>query len=1489
MRKSFVALLLLAGVAVSANLAFSDEFSAEGQKLTNPSMIKELASRAQKLRTSASPDTVYVGYTPGKFNASTNWWSVGAGSGAGFHRPPAQGGMWDFDSAILNQPGARDSLQGWWPHRDLYVSTGGQTRTDQNRAWFLLDYGNDANYVINSGPAGPTGQKRTYGVVGVWHVDGGSTVVAPGIPAPTWAPLGGLKSAWMGLRAHGDNTHSDPLTNNSFNENVLNFLNQDAAGLTGLDTGFPGYGTQMDQMLYRDIDMSTNMGSDLTVSFQYRTNMSTGIGNVASSRTGWFDKDPTAQVGDLALNPQLNNFISSSAAGDLTAPRDSFMVYVGAPVTGATFAATNGSTMNVMDPLRRWFSEVLKMDGWNGVTGVGGIYKEILSVAGNNAVGITPITVTNADLSAGGASSILGASGGKVRLVFRVKTNRGFDDMGTAYTSGGAGAAVIDDVSYTISGGGTPSAANWGTFEGTEAGNPGDIRNQSGVDALNTWKSTGKPPAIYFHPHALQGAGLAYEDLCGQPGIAGRTCDMIGTIVSAGDHDNGEAAGGLLAGTTERELMTSMMSPTIQLVGPYPVGGNPIGLTSAAQATAGEDYYIDFELYSGIFDPPTHGAYWRYFFMAYPANSKTQIGAPAVHSAWGSKRTPPYIIFTGPDKLCFRDFVDHPVKALSILKTSNASGLPDSVRIGVQKWQRCFVPGVTTGCSPTDGAYWDNISLTIIDGEPAALGAQFWDLLADTFPANDNNALPGTAEFDTTTAYIKSGLNTSPQSGALRIDVPGDSTAVTGGDPTNVGVRVDLVFRIMPGPGNYVTNNAVTSRLRKLPTAATEVANLPGVASTNFWESYLASNGVAGTPGGHPTNGLGKKIWNPNVWNSGRCDTSEANTFAFQGRGLLGGPGDAGIWMGTYHEAELLIRTGLGLSRHKCFVATPSEAINKTDCVNTPPFVGGGIDLTWVTAAGSSWDGTSFTTEGTKILPDGYFTPGTQVQYFFRKSDAASATTVFGIMPDTNSVFPQSLEASTDGHRWQAFSVLPDRWKETGYVNPNGLVGLGKACLLVVDQNDRRGNERVWVGIADTLGATRSNKYGSHNGWHAAGGQDINDPAQFVSNHNGQAGTTWDFYQVRAPESLTTSSGSIGSRISQSAAALGDAQLAGKESRQGPTPKMLEKYYTMMFMFSGDLNLSVLGPFDQRSQDDVGVISNWLTGGSTSAPGNRAFWGMGDGFVESNDAEGIGSPQAIFNADILGVALRENSYTVSSSNSEVVPDLISSSSITTAGGGPCPYPSGCNFVGRNWGVRNQCTWTNDVLEADPVSLVAADMAPGNKYEDRPGSPYQSGMLKSFSTLHPWVALVDGYDLENLTGINDISSGGRTEYFAAALANVFGQVCGIAGTPVISLDVPNSGGIREFGFALRGNPMMSRSATIALSMPRADRVTAKVFDVGGRLVKTLSDGQAFPAGERLLTWDGTDDGGKQVNRGVYFTQVSYLNSKVKLASKLTVLR
>ena len=51
-----------------------------------------------------------------------------------------------------------------------------------------------------------------------------------------------------------------------------------------------------------------------------------------------------------------------------------------------------------------------------------------------------------------------------------------------------------------------------------------------------------------------------------------------------------------------------------------------------------------------------------------------------------------------------------------------------------------------------------------------------------------------------------------------------------------------MVFRILPGPGNYVTIGNGLTALRKVPTSATAAVSTAG--SSNFWENYLADNGV---------------------------------------------------------------------------------------------------------------------------------------------------------------------------------------------------------------------------------------------------------------------------------------------------------------------------------------------------------------------------------------------------------------------------------------------------------------------------------------------------------------------------------------------------------------------------------------------------------------------------------------------------------------------
>ncbi|MGE5177389.1 MAG: FlgD immunoglobulin-like domain containing protein [Hyphomicrobiales bacterium] len=60
--------------------------------------------------------------------------------------------------------------------------------------------------------------------------------------------------------------------------------------------------------------------------------------------------------------------------------------------------------------------------------------------------------------------------------------------------------------------------------------------------------------------------------------------------------------------------------------------------------------------------------------------------------------------------------------------------------------------------------------------------------------------------------------------------------------------------------------------------------------------------------------------------------------------------------------------------------------------------------------------------------------------------------------------------------------------------------------------------------------------------------------------------------------------------------------------------------------------------------------------------------------------------------------------------------------------------------------------------------------------------------------------------------------------------------------------------------------------IGFSLPRAARATLRVYDVHGRLVRTLADG-VFGPGDHRVRWDGTDGAGRAVGSGAYFARLT----------------
>ena len=1510
MNRMAVLLALASLLAITSN-AFAQEVygipETRGSRLVNARIVElRRLSRAAKLGVSATAnDTVFVGYSdalsPGQL--ATNYWSVGAVGGAlgtlngpvqpgtpsGKPRPsqPVAGGqtgtngIWTWEHPVHG-----DSLQGWWPVRQYQQRLGGDPTLytqDYNRPWWAAQYGNTANYVINErrDGSGTSPGDRTFGVVGVWHSDPGNVITSttPGTNpiAPAWTPIAGTMSAWMGQRGHGDLTAQDAITHNYFNADITDFLGTDQSNTVYANESskhFPGYGSAQDQMLYRDIAVDNNASNGVTVTFRFRSAMSTGKQVGVTSRTGWFEGDPLqATTGSTAT--AAGNFISAEAGtpASAQAPCDSFQVYVGEPIgdgssadtsPGAGWTDSNGQVhTSVYDYARRWFNEVLKK----------GNRRWLFGVAGNNPKSGSDTTVT---LAISGADKVtLQGSTGRLRLVFRVHTNIGYDDentmfsVSTTYNSGYKGAAQLDEVTVDTGSG----ATTIGTFEGDLG--PGDINNDGGLTALDRWKSTGKPPGTYFHVHSLTDLSARWFDLCGGPTSPTNICNMFGQVISMGNHDDNESNSGP-AGTTEENSYMGMFSPAINLAAPAFPAVNNMNLT-ADMAAATQDYYQFYEIYTGIFDVFTTGCLWQFGFEWYPVRQADGSQCWSGLKRFGCR-------FFNPDPQCFQDW--EYAKGNGTFVTSNSSGVPDSARIFQSRLVECFRFGIAdANCGGSGLGLFDNLSFAIVDGQPLPLQVDIWQWFVDTFPFNETASLVGTAGFDTTTALVRAALNISQATGnsTTRYDIAADSIVVN----ANAGseqIRLDMIFRIRPGPGNYVTPGDVSSGLRKVPSAAAAYA--PGDHS--FWDVYSSDPGdksglgpsvnPAAAAAAHATAPSG---WNTLVWNSARCDTMRAyNVFACLGDGIdPTASGQSRSWTSAYDEDELATHPGRAAYAANnrialCFVKdTTQSTLNQGNVVC-------GATPNWIRvkpASKTGWTGDSLTTQGVAILPDGMFTPGTHVEYFFRREDLTGPTagSVY-LCPDTTTVFPQASEDNFDGHRWQEFSVLPDKWKDPAYG------GAANACMLYVDWDDRRGDELIWTSVADSIGATSAGDRGNNNGWAAPGGAgltgEVNNPAYFV-NKNRSAGTIWDKYDVKAAESVNNGNNSIGARLSYRTHAGGDL-LIGKDARNAPTPDMLKGYYKIILLLSGDLNSNILGPFSDRTANDVGILEDFLLSSTPTAP--RGLLCGGSGFVE--DANASGGVQEAFVNNYLGVDLNATSgpvgYRVFSGNPTSVADVI-------------PKVADLGVPNLTYGVRNACITTLDVLRVvnGTTTPNAVDAVEYQNYGTN--GPYVAVVENKGDAAHPWYTLTEGWDIAALTSRFDINTYGRLQYELLAFQNIFGAICQVAtcGIAECLMDVPNSGGIApyvDFVNSFSSNPLRTGSAAIQFGLAHPDRVEVIVYDVAGRRVRRLAD-RMFPAGNHSLTWDGVNDEGRLAPRGVYFTQVNYVTRHFSAARKLTLLK
>jgi hypothetical protein len=320
----------------------------------------------------------------------------------------------------------------------------------------------------------------------------------------------------------------------------------------------------------------------------------------------------------------------------------------------------------------------------------------------------------------------------------------------------------------------------------------------------------------------------------------------------------------------------------------------------------------------------------------------------------------------------------------------------------------------------------------------------------------------------------------------------------------------------------------------------------------------------------------------------------------------------------------------------------------------------------------------------------------------------------------------------------------------------------------------------------------------------------------------------------------------------------------------------MARNYRQMYVFASDVsNTGVIGPFIDQTDADVALFTDFLNlAGGSPQPRSLYMSGyqLGEGMTDPNNG------QPTFMTNVLRAVLRDKDYRALAGTSDDVVDL----NVQSAAGG--------TFAPQTYGVGNFCFIHNDVFDLEEAAPAGVS---GANYE-AVGSgpfPYVAEVLAPVSGVRNYITSISGFTIGLFGGgfggypaynsqvglpATSLLNVGMRKYFYDHMTVAFGgMACQPTGSPVGVGDNPGSGdGTAYVNFTKfkSSNPHRSGEVRFAFGLAKTDKVEVRVFDVTGRMVKSVAN-RTFAGGqEHVVTWDGTDSAGNKVKGGVYFYQL-----------------
>jgi hypothetical protein len=305
-----------------------------------------------------------------------------------------------------------------------------------------------------------------------------------------------------------------------------------------------------------------------------------------------------------------------------------------------------------------------------------------------------------------------------------------------------------------------------------------------------------------------------------------------------------------------------------------------------------------------------------------------------------------------------------------------------------------------------------------------------------------------------------------------------------------------------------------------------------------------------------------------------------------------------------------------------------------------------------------------------------------------------------------------------------------------------------------------------------------------------------------------------------------------------------DVELPGSETAMSDGPAYVGmKYYDTQIWITG----SSSGYYLVRPPDETN-LTQWLSEAGAGAERNLLL--TGDDVANATSSTGFLTTwlAAEFVADGIGV--------VTTDSVPGLRDFAGGFDFMTYDDRECVLRGGCPELAYFDVIQPYPGATGAELVAEYVKADMTARPAGVAYTDTSG--YQTvtlGFGMESMSAGAGVGLPAGHFAAGLHDRVDLMAN-IMEYFEKAPG---GTPTGVGGGELVarlSCAHPN-----PFG----------PSTTIRYAAPAGGRVSVRVYDLAGRVVKTLVDGDANP-GEHVAVWDGTTDSGGRAASGVYFVRL-----------------